>query len=215
MTLRKPVFEGLISSSSSSSSTAFEFDRRRLREVLERWRERRMEELGHRMEKVESSLRGFIEETDSILERFVLLDQMLATSSLMQKYSLVIPKIRGKSRGISFEKGMNLFLLKEEGEEVQKPKDNAKREETQQSSAVLPVNYSIGMIGPKAGVGTVTAKKEAASIQNVVMLTGANSGGKTTLLTTLASIHILSLYGLPGPVRKRRDLADPDIPLQA
>ena len=37
----KAVFEGLISSSSSSST--FEFDRRRLRVVLERWRERRME----------------------------------------------------------------------------------------------------------------------------------------------------------------------------
>ena len=34
------------------------------------------------------------------------------------------------------------------------------------------------------------------------MLTGANSGGKTTLLTTLASVHILTLLGLPVPCEK-------------
>ena len=34
------------------------------------------------------------------------------------------------------------------------------------------------------------------------MLTGANSGGKTTLLTTLASIHILTLLGLPVPCER-------------
>ena len=151
------------------------------------------------MEKVESSLRGFIEETDSVLERLVLLDQMLATSSLMQKYSLVIPKIRVKSRGITFENGMSLFLLREEGEEVQKPKDNAKAEETQESSAVQPVSYSIGMTRSKAARETAAKEEDVPSVRNVVMLTGANSGGKTTLLTTLASIHILSLYGLPVP----------------
>ena len=31
------------------------------------------------------------------------------------------------------------------------------------------------------------------------MLTGANSGGKTTLLTTVATIHLLTLLGLPVP----------------
>ncbi len=139
----KVVFEGLISSSSSSST--FEFDRRRLRVVLERWEGEAHGGLATGWRKRRGSLRGFVEETDSILERLVLLDEMLAVSSLMQRYSLVIPKIRAKRRGITFENGMSLFLLREEGEEVQKPKDNAKAEETQESSAVQPVSYSIGM----------------------------------------------------------------------
>jgi len=39
---------------------------------------------------------------------------------------------------------------------------------------------------------------------NVVLLTGANSGGKTTLLETLAQISILTQMGLPVPVRMAR-----------
>lgn len=195
----KAVFEGLTSSPASSS---FEFDRRRLRVVLNGWRERRVEELEQRLEKVESSLRGFIEETDGLLQRLVLLDQMLATSSLMEKYSLVVPTILRKNAAISFKKGLSLFLLqkderKEEGEK-QGVKSDSKTATLQLGSAVEPVSYSIGITTSKAGAGTA-AGEEAFPARNVVMLTGANSGGKTTLLTTLASIHILSLYGLPVP----------------
>jgi DNA mismatch repair protein MutS2 len=39
---------------------------------------------------------------------------------------------------------------------------------------------------------------------NVVLLTGANSGGKTTLLETLAQISILTQMGLPVPAEKAR-----------
>ena len=38
--------------------------------------------------------------------------------------------------------------------------------------------------------------------RNAVVLTGANSGGKTTLLNTMAAIHILALLGLPVPAEK-------------
>lgn len=175
--LKKAVFEGMVSSSSSSS---FEFDRRRLRETLDIWRQRRTEELAQRLEKVEASLRSFIGVTDCLLERLVLLDEVLATASLMEKYSLTIPTLH--SGGISFVKGLNPFLLLRE-------KENAA---SQTHDTVQSVDYSIGM--------TTTAEtQEVVPPRNVVMLTGANSGGKTTLLTTLASIQILSLYGLPVP----------------
>jgi hypothetical protein len=178
--LMKAVFEGLVSSTSSSS---FEFDRHRVRGVLDSWRQRRTEELRQMREKVEDSLRGFIDFADSALERLVMLDQTLATASLIQKYSLVIPKIGRGVVGIGFKNGLSLFLLQQhEGEK-------GKADATAQGTArVEPVSYSIG----------ATTAVEGAP-RNVVMLTGANSGGKTTLLTTLASIHILSLYGLPVP----------------
>ena len=203
--LVKAVFEGLVSSSSAASS--FEFDRRRLRGVLEMWRERREEELESKLKKVENSLRGFIQDTDSILERLVLLDQVLATASIMEKYSLVIPDILEgrKGTGIGFKKGLNLFLLKGEkegeGKEQKKVKDEeVKDAAAQKTSAVQPVSYLIGTTAVSNGAAGTEAEDVAAILsRNVVMLTGANSGGKTTLLTTLASIHILSLYGLPVP----------------
>jgi HPt (histidine-containing phosphotransfer) domain-containing protein len=189
--LMKAVFEGLVSLSSAS----FEFDRHRLHGTLEVWRHRREEELAQRLEKVEDSLRGLIERTDELLERLVLLDEMLTTASLMQKYSLSIPKVHVGAAGISFKNGLNLFLLLQRGagdDNDGATKNNNKK--IASSPAVLPVNYSIGT--PSTD-GQVAA--EPIPPRNVVMLTGANSGGKTTLLTTLASIHILSLYGLPVP----------------
>ena len=205
--LVKAVFEGLVSSPSSSSSSSFEFERRRLRGVLEMWRERREEELESKLKKVENSLRGFIQDTDGMLERLVLLDQVLAAASIMQKYSLVIPDILEgrKGTGISFKKGLNLFLLKgeKEGEEEEQKKvkdEEVKDSAAQKTSAVQPVSYLIGTTVVSNGAAGTEAEDAAAILsRNVVMLTGANSGGKTTLLTTLASIHILSLYGLPVP----------------
>jgi hypothetical protein len=194
--LMKAVFEGLASSPSSS----FEFDRRRIRGVLDGWRRRRVKELQSRLEKVESSLRHFIEETDSLLERLVLLDQVLATASLMQKYSLVIPNIVArKGTGISFEKALNFFLLQEKEQESKMAETNPAPATLRQGIFVQPVNYSIGMNAAASKVDEESTAADSISARNVVMLTGANSGGKTTLLTTLASIHILSLYGLPVP----------------
>jgi DNA mismatch repair protein MutS2 len=57
---------------------------------------------------------------------------------------------------------------------------------------VRPVSYSLGK----------TQGFKVAKARNVAVLTGANSGGKTTLLTTLASVHILTLFGLPVPCEK-------------
>jgi DNA mismatch repair protein MutS2 len=72
--------------------------------------------------------------------------------------------------GIGFVKGRNFLLSEEE--------------------LIVPIDYC---------VGKTVSLKVVAPARNVVMLTGANSGGKTTLLTTVAAIHVLSLLGLPVP----------------
>ena len=182
--LRKAVFEGMISS--SSSLLPFGFERSRLRSVFEGWRARKEEELSEKFEKVESALKSFISLTDKVLERLVLLDQVLAVASLMEKYALVIPAI-SRANGVSFRNGLNLFLLQKEAE------DGKSKEGKEMPSYVHPVSYCIGSTTEENGVSPAS---------NVVMLTGANSGGKTTLLTTLAAIHILALYGLPVPCEK-------------
>ncbi len=166
--LRKATLERL--------SLPFEFDRAGIKRVIERWRQRQSEEQAAKLAQIETSLKGYWDLTEQIVERTILLDQMLATASMMEKYSLTIPAIgRG---GIGFLNGRNIFLLKEQFEGS--------------NEVVQPVDYSLG-------------KTQSISIttpRNVAMLTGANSGGKTTLLTTLATISIMTLLGLPVPCER-------------
>jgi dsDNA-specific endonuclease/ATPase MutS2 len=166
--LRKAALERL--------SLPFEFDSVEIKRVIERWSQRQSGEQAAKLAQIEISLKGYWDLTEQIVERTILLDQMLATASMMEKYLLTIPAIgRG---GIGFINGCNIFLLREQFEG--------------RIEVVQPVGYSLG-------------KTQSISIttpRNVTMLTGANSGGKTTLLTTLATISILTLLGLPVPCEK-------------
>ncbi|MFC1755401.1 hypothetical protein ACFL96_18760, partial [Thermoproteota archaeon] len=157
-------------------SMPVEFDRVRITRVIERWNQRQNEEYTTKLAHIESSLKGYWNLAEQIVEKIILLDQILATASMMEKYSLIIPSI-GKG-GIGFTNGRNIFLIKEgfEGN----------------IEAVEPVSYSLGK----------TQSIDITTPRNVAMLTGANSGGKTTLLTTLATISILTLLGLPVPSEK-------------
>jgi dsDNA-specific endonuclease/ATPase MutS2 len=159
-------------------SIPFEFERTGRRRVIEKWEGREKEERAAKLAKTESFLKQHWAVVDDAVERAISLDQMLAMASLMEKYTLTIPVIGNE--GIAFVNGRNLFLMKDQLEGG--------------SRAVQPVSYALGR--------TRSTKTVVAKPRNVVMLTGANSGGKTTLLTTLASIHILTLLGLPVPCEK-------------
>ena len=159
-------------------SIPFEFERAGRRRVIEKWEGREKEERAAKLAKTESFLKQHWAVVDDAVERAISLDQMLAMASLMEKYTLTIPVIGNE--GIAFVNGRNLFLMKDQLEGG--------------SRAVQPVSYALGR--------TRSTKTVVAKPRNVVMLTGANSGGKTTLLTTLASIHILTLLGLPVPCEK-------------
>ncbi|MGP8337109.1 MAG: MutS-related protein [Methanosarcinaceae archaeon] len=73
--------------------------------------------------------------------------------------------------GIGFEKGENLFLKSRHGE-------------------VTPIDYSLG--------NTVYSPKDKS---RVVLLSGVNSGGKTSMLELLAQCIILAHMGFPTPVK--------------
>jgi DNA mismatch repair protein MutS2 len=159
-------------------SIPFEFERTGRRRAIERWEGRQKEERAAKLARTESFLKQHWAAVDDAVERVVSLDQILAAASLMERYALTIPAIGND--GIAFVNGRNLFLM---------------RDQLQGGSrAVQSVSYALGR--------TRSMKIEAAKPRNVVMLTGANSGGKTTLLTTLASVHILTLLGLPVPCEK-------------
>ena len=69
---------------------------------------------------------------------------------------------------------------------------------------VQPVTYAIG----SHGLGAVDTSSSAGSSETppsgdrVAVLTGANSGGKTTLLETLAQVALLASMGLPVPAER-------------
>jgi len=151
-----------------------ELNSRSVRSVIETWRTRLFSELEGKVLKTESALKQYWVAVSAAVEKVVQLDQMLAIAIVMRKYSLSIPVIG--TDGIGFANGRNILLSHDqiEGNE----------------SKVVPISYSVGK--------TISIKLDAQP-RNVVMLTGANSGGKTTLLTTVATIHILSLLGLPVP----------------
>lgn len=160
-------------------SIPFEFGRTGRRRVIEKWEGRQKEERAAKLAKTESFLKQYWAVVDDAVERVISLDQILAMASLMEKYSLTIPVIGNE--GIAFVNGRSLFLMKDQLEGGSR-------------AVVQPVSYALGR--------TRSTKMVVAKHRNVVMLTGANSGGKTTLLTTLASIHILTLFGLPVPCER-------------
>jgi DNA mismatch repair protein MutS2 len=63
---------------------------------------------------------------------------------------------------------------------------------------VQPVSYAVGThsLGDDAGVASVDAPPTG---DRVSVLTGANSGGKTTLLETICAVALLASMGLPVP----------------
>ncbi|PSQ25740.1 DNA mismatch repair protein [Halobacteriales archaeon QS_9_68_17] len=74
--------------------------------------------------------------------------------------------------------------------------------------AVQPVTYALGDHGIEA-VATVARDVAADEVgvpggERVSVLTGANSGGKTTLLETLCQVVLLAAMGLPVPADRAR-----------
>ncbi|MDW7725853.1 MAG: helix-hairpin-helix domain-containing protein [Candidatus Methanoperedens sp.] len=74
--------------------------------------------------------------------------------------------------GIGIREGTNLF--------IEKP---------------VPVNYTVGETGMNDGIGEHGSAR-------VVLLSGVNSGGKTTIIDLLAQIIILSHMGFPVPAKE-------------
>ncbi|MHA2294917.1 MAG: helix-hairpin-helix domain-containing protein [Candidatus Hodarchaeales archaeon] len=106
-----------------------------------------------------------------LLNRRILeLDYQLMIGKFMQKNNLALPEIMESELGIKFDNGINIDLLDEIG---------------YNSEGIQKVRYQ---------VGTIDVLKE-----RVTILSGANSGGKTTLLMLLAQVTVLSHMGIGVP----------------
>ncbi|MGQ9514139.1 MAG: MutS-related protein [Thermoproteota archaeon] len=98
------------------------------------------------------------------------LDAFLAIGKIGSSKGFSISKVEGSEIGIWFKDGTNTSLLALEP-----------------LTPIQRVSYGIGS----------GSKHVGGSSERVVLLTGANSGGKTMLLSTIAQIAILAQSGLP------------------
>jgi energy-coupling factor transporter ATP-binding protein EcfA2 len=160
----------------SAPSIPFEFDRMAIKRFIGQWRTRREGEITSRRRDIEQKLVRHMGLVNLAIDRALMLDRAMAIASAMARYSLKIPKLAGG--GIAFVDARNPVLMTEHLEG--------------RLPSLQPISYSIGR----------TPSIRLAKPRNTVMLTGANSGGKTTLLNTVAAVHILTLMGLPVPARE-------------
>ncbi|MHA2202885.1 MAG: MutS-related protein, partial [Candidatus Hodarchaeales archaeon] len=125
------------------------------------------------------SLKRFETVAKTALNYFLELDFLLMIGKFSHSYNLVLPRlIEGQGTGLLVEEGRNLFLIQQEQRGILK---------------VEPVSYAVGEIS-----------KIASSVEGerIILLSGANSGGKTTLIVTIAILVILGQMGLPIPCKR-------------
>ena len=154
----------------------FEFSRARTMRLQERCARRFAEQRYLRLRDYAAWLMPYEEAVNTALERLFYLDFILAVARFSHDFGLTIPELGAGGLGVL--KGRNLFLVDEE----------LKGGET-----VVPVSYSVG--STDLGIFGATPLP-------VAILTGANSGGKTCLLITLATSMILTELGLPVPAER-------------
>jgi DNA mismatch repair protein MutS2 len=154
----------------------FEFSRVRTMQLQERYARQIAEQRYFRLRDCATRLMPYEEAVNTTLKRLFYLDFLLAVAGFSHDFGLTIPEIG--TDGLGVIKGRNLFLVDEE----------LKGGET-----VVPISYSVG--STDLGIFGATPLP-------VAILTGANSGGKTCLLITLATSMILTGLGLPVPAER-------------
>ncbi|MFX1565984.1 MAG: hypothetical protein ACFFCH_08350, partial [Promethearchaeota archaeon] len=105
-------------------------------------------------------------------------DVFQAIGQFARDYKLSVPSINPDNVGVSFQDGRNIFLM---------------HEALQDKLKVVPVSYVIGRNG---------WAPEATSGERVVLLSGANSGGKSCLLQCVVQVAILAQMGMLVPALK-------------
>ncbi len=159
-----------------SGATAFEFARDGLEGLRQRYMREKAERRYYRLRNLAKQLEQYRDSIDTGIKRLFYLDFLIAIALFARDFELNIPEL--VDGGLGVEQGKNIFL---------------KEEERQGGEKVVPVSYSVGKV--KLGIFGATPHP-------IAILTGANSGGKTCLLNTLATSVILTGLGLPVPAER-------------
>ena len=128
---------------------------------------------------VRAELEDTLEEAEEAVERAVSAVDGVAVDVSLARFALAFDLTRPtlvEREATGVVDARNLFLA-DAGEEIQ------------------PVTYAVG--NHELAVPRATAPPQ----HRVAVLTGANSGGKTTLLETLCQVQLLAQMGLPVPAR--------------
>jgi dsDNA-specific endonuclease/ATPase MutS2 len=125
-----------------------------------------------RKRELAKTLSTFHQPVENLVREVLDFDLGFSIACFSAKFRLKLPKLIPEA-GIGFTAGENLFLKARHGE-------------------IDPVSYSIGKTGfSPAGLES-----------RVVLLSGVNSGGKTSLLELLAQCVILGYMGFPVPAKE-------------
>ncbi|MBN1133968.1 MAG: endonuclease MutS2 [Methanosarcinaceae archaeon] len=120
---------------------------------------------------ISKTLHDYHEVVQKMVREVLDFDVGFTIGCFAHEYGLTIPSLI-KSNGIGFVGGENLFLRSRNG-------------------SVSPIDYSVGAntYAPEEGSG------------RVVLLSGVNSGGKTSMLELIAQCTILAHMGFPTPTK--------------
>ncbi|MCD6380986.1 MAG: hypothetical protein J7L50_01505 [Candidatus Odinarchaeota archaeon] len=161
-----------------NASLPIEADRKKMGELVEylknKYNLRKYEILVKLSNELKEYTKDIIRSIQSILE----LDLFLTIGLFSLYYELNVPKISTSHLGVGFRNAKNLFL---------------REKEIKGGMKVQPVSYV---------VGNVPMEFEGTSGERIILLSGANSGGKTSLLQTMMQIVLLGQMGLPVPAEE-------------
>lgn len=125
-----------------------------------------------RKRELAKALSAFRQPVGTLVKEVMNFDLGFSIACFSAKFQLELPGLIPET-GIGFKAGENLFLKARHGE-------------------IDPVSYALGKTG-----------LSPAGLENrVVLLSGVNSGGKTSLLELLAQCVILGYMGFPTPAKK-------------
>jgi len=152
-----------------------EINQKKRRQVIDNMRKKFAARKFQLLKRLAEDCKTHISFIHKMIEALLDFDLFFAIGRFAKAYQLISPRIDATYTGVSFQKGTNLFL---------------KKEELEGKGKVIPINYVIGDV-PFALEGT--------NRQRIAILSGANSGGKSCTLQLICQIVILAQMGLPVP----------------
>jgi dsDNA-specific endonuclease/ATPase MutS2 len=124
-----------------------------------------------------SKLVKYMNPVQQATRTFLEFDLFFAVGQFARDYRLSPPSLVKDKAGTGFRGAVNIFL---------------KDEELKKRLEVKPINYIVGNVPVKLPSGATKGER-------VILLSGANSGGKTCCIQTIAQVTILGQMGLPVP----------------
>jgi len=131
------------------------------------------------IKKIANDLDRLRKEVTKAVQTLLEFDLFLAVGLFAHDYELSTPKISMEYTGVGVQGATNIFLA----ESFIKGKHGK----------VQPIDYCIG---------TTPFQPEGTNGENCALLSGANSGGKTTIIQTLAQVVSMAQAGFPVPAKQ-------------